>query len=349
MKRHAILVALDSVGIDPRGHDHADSVYRESSFLFPRGRRGPLIDVDAPLEGALVETDVTSGHTSGAIECAITYCSIFTGRSAVERHGLMQGLGVREKLLEQLVAESNLFEAIPGGCLANALFPAHLPFLGGSYASDLVPHVSREEAGRAIAFRGAPVQLSGKDKHGLAELFTLAEINQNVFVHAAREAGVRLRTWRDVREGKALTSSLTHGLERDFAGGPFDDRLPERSLEQAAAILADLSREHPFTFYKFQMPDLVSHTARVELARGVFREAETFLGALLTVVPRDTLVVVTSDHGHLEQVGYGHGHPKSKVPTWVFGRGARPAAQNLTRPERIFDLMVSWCEEALRV
>src|SRR5579871_987973 len=97
--RRGILIALDSVGIDPRGHDHPDSVYRDSSFLFPRDRRGELVQLDSPqLEGALVETDVTGGSDRGAIECAITYASIFTGRSALERHGLMQGLGLKGQL-----------------------------------------------------------------------------------------------------------------------------------------------------------------------------------------------------------------------------------------------------------
>jgi hypothetical protein len=343
--RRGILVALDSVGIDPRGHDHADSVYRDSAFLFPRGRRGSVLDLpDAPIEGALVETDVVGASDRGAIECAITYTSIFTGKSAVDRHGLMQGLGLKGSLLEALVAESNLFAAIPGSCLANALFPAHLPFLGGSYAEDLVPHVTREAVEAGLRFRGEPVRLTGKKKHALAELFTLAEINQNIFVHAARRAGVTLPRWDDVRRGRALTSSLTHELEADFDVSFFEEEpLKRRTPAEAAKILATLSGEHPFVFYKFQMPDLVSHTARVELARGVFAVIEDFLAALLGAIDREsTFVVVTSDHGHLEQVGFTHGHPKTKVPTWVFGRGARDAAASLARPERIFDLVLDW-------
>jgi hypothetical protein len=343
-RRRRILVALDSVGIDPRGHDHPDSVYRDSAFLFPRGSRGELLALPASLlEGALVETDVTGGSNGGAIECAITYTSIFTGRSALERHGLMQGLGLKGRLLESLVAESNLFAAIPGSCLANAIFPAHVACFGTSYAQDLVPEVSREEVEGGLRFRGAPVRLSGKEKHGFAELFTLAEINQNIFVHAARKAGVRLARWDDVRHGRALTSSLTHELEADFDLSFFREApLPPRTAAEGARVLAALSREHPFVFYKFQMPDLVSHTAQVELARGVFATIEAFLGALLEAIdPEETVLVVTSDHGHLEQVGFTHGHPKSKVPTWVFGRGALDAAARLTRPERIFELLVS--------
>ena len=341
--RHAILVALDSVGIDPRGHDHPESVYRESRFQFPRGQRSSALALpDAPVEGALVETDVTGEDQRGAIECAITYTSIFTGRSALERHGLMQGLGLKGPLLESLVAESNLFAAIPGSCLANAIFPAHVAPFGTSYAQDLVPCVTRDQVEQGLRFRGEPVKLGGKGKNGFAELFTLCEINQNIFVHAARKAGVRLPRWEDVRQGRALTSSLTHELEADFDLSFFGEApLPRRTPKEGARILSKLSAEHPFVFYKFQMPDLVSHTARVELAREVFATIEVFLGALLDAIDIErTLVVVTSDHGHLEQVGFTHGHPKTKVPTWVFATGALEVASKLARPERIFDLIV---------
>src|SRR6266568_863161 len=96
-----ILIALDSVGIDPLGHNRPDSVYAQSRFLFPR-RAGhdPCPLPDSPAPGALVETVVAGPDDRGAIECAITYTSIFSGQSALERHGLMNGLGLNEQTLK---------------------------------------------------------------------------------------------------------------------------------------------------------------------------------------------------------------------------------------------------------
>ena len=340
MPTRGISIAVDSVGIDPLGHDRPESVYAGSEFLFPRGRSGEVIPLpDAPCEAVLVETDVASGCRRGAIECALTYTSHFSGFSAVERHGLMQGLGLNDRLLEGLIDESNLLRLFPDACLANALFPAHLPFLGGSYAKDLLPHVSREEVERTVRFRGSPLALSGRPKRGLAELFTLAEINQNIFIYAARQAGVRLRTWDDVRDGRALTSSLTHELEGEFDLEGMGARpLPARSLDEAADVLARLAAEHSFVFYKYQIADLVSHTGRLDLARAVFQVIERFVAAVLRRIDADeTLLLVTSDHGHLEQVSYHHGHPKGKVPTWCFGPSANQLAERLRRPEGVFD------------
>jgi hypothetical protein len=78
----------------------------------------------------------------------------------------------------------------------------------------------------------------------------------------------------------------------------------------------------------------------VELAREVFAVIEAFVGAVLRGVdPEQTVVIVTSDHGHLEQVGFSRGHPRSRVPTWYFGPGAGARAERLHRPEGIFHVI----------
>jgi hypothetical protein len=181
--------------------------------------------------------------------------------------------------------------------------------------------------------------LKGPNKYGFAELFTLAEINQNIFVHAARTAGLKLHTWEDVRCRQALTSSMSHQLEADFEFFGLEP-LPGHTPQAAAAILMSLAVQHDFIFYKYQIPDLVSHTGRIELAREVFETIEVFVEAVLrSIDPADTVVVITSDHGHLEQLASSHAHPKSKVPTWYFGPDPERTADRLRRPEEIFRLL----------
>lgn len=342
MAKHRILIALDSVGIDPLGHNRPESVYSDSRFLFPKDAMGEVLQLkDSPRPGILVETDVTDGAEQGAIECAITYTSIFSGQSASREHGLMRGLGLKDRLLEQMVSRDNLFQRFERCCLANAIFPAHVAFLGNSYVQSLVPNFSREAIEGKLSFDGKPIALKGPGKNGFAELFTLAEINQNIFVYAAVQAGVRIRTWADVRRGEALTSSMTHELESQFDMGFFDQEpLPARTPEDAAAILVSMAAEHDFTFYKYQIPDLVSHTGRIALAREVFTVIERFVESVLCRVDlATTSVIVTSDHGHLEQLGSSRGHPKSKVPTWYFGAEPERHAAHLSRPEGIFGVL----------
>ena len=346
---HVILLALDSVGMDPLGHDRPESVYAQSRFLFPRGGTGdPLAVTATPIAGALVATDVVGEATRGAIECALTYTSIFSGQSAVEQHGLMRGLVLNEGLFKKLIAQDNLFRHFERPCLLNAIFPAHLSFLGSSHVEDLVPRVERSAVEEGLRFRDRPVRFKAQDKHGFAELFTLAEINQNIFVHAARQVGVPLRTWDDVRRGLALTSTMTHALEADFNVEFFGQApLPRHAPQKAAAILVEQARQHDFTFYKYQIPDLVSHTGRMDLAHEVFGVIEDFVEAVLQAVdPERTIVVVTSDHGHLEQLASSHAHPKTNVPTWYFGPDPLSNAARLRRPENIFQVLVEFSAAA---
>ncbi len=93
-----LLIAVDSVGIDPFGHSRPDSIYSGSRFLFPSERSGCVLPVTCgDWNGYLIETEVAPPDSPGAIECAITYTSIFSGRSAFEEHGLMRGLGLRDR------------------------------------------------------------------------------------------------------------------------------------------------------------------------------------------------------------------------------------------------------------
>jgi hypothetical protein len=241
-----------------------------------------------------------------------------------------------------MVERDNLFRHFPRACLANALFPVHVEFLGNSYAHDLVPHFSRDAIEGRLTFDGRPTSFKGHAKHGFAELFTLAEINQNIFVYAAQQAGVPLLTWSDVRRGAALTSSMTHELESRFDMTFFDQEpLPLRTPEEAAAVLVNLAIAHDLTFYKYQIADLVSHTHRIELARDVFALIERFVESVLQRIdPATTAVMITSDHGHLEQLGSSRGHPKSRVPTWYFGPDADEVAALLARPEGIFTALL---------
>jgi hypothetical protein len=344
LRHRILLVALDSVGIDPLGINRQESVYFNSEFLFPKQWPQPIQPlVNSPVPGVLVETDVTDGRERGGIECALTYTSIFTGRSAVRQHDLVHSLQLHDGVLEQAVRESNLFKLFRYPCLANALFPAHLSFFRSSYVEDLLPLYSKQQVEEGLRFRGHPVRLSKQKQNGFAELFTLAEINQNIFVFAAREAGVHLRGYEDVRAGHALTSSMTNELENEFNLSFLGEKpLPIYTPQAAARMLARLVREHDFVFYKYQLADLVSHTGRLELARDVFAIMERFVRELLLGInAEETTVVVTSDHGHLEQVAYQRGHPKTRVPTWCFGEEAVQNAEVARKPEGIFSLLAS--------
>src|SRR5690348_4015772 len=90
-----------------------------------------------------------------------------------------------------------------------SVVPGQLARSGSSAA-----HGSASSRGTLAFWRRASAT-QGQGQAWLRRAIHHGWINQNIFVHAARQAGVKLRTWNDVRGGDALTSSLTHELEAD--------------------------------------------------------------------------------------------------------------------------------------
>ncbi|HEY8477539.1 MAG TPA: hypothetical protein VIN09_11800 [Chloroflexota bacterium] len=62
--------------------------------------------------------------------------------------------------------------------------------------------------------------------------------------------------------------------------------------------------------------DLLAHRGPPEALAEALRAFDDFLGALLALRPPDLAVLLTSDHGHIEQPG--HGHTRHPVPVlWI--------------------------------
>lgn len=67
----------------------------------------------------------------------------------------------------------------------------------------------------------------------------------------------------------------------------------------------------------------------------------------MLLVALDSVGIDPLGHGRAESVYAGsaflfsRGHPKSRVPTWVFGPGARALAERLDAPARIFELLAA--------
>jgi 2,3-bisphosphoglycerate-independent phosphoglycerate mutase len=158
------------------------------------------------------------------------------------------------------------------------------------------------------------------------EYFTAVE--QRRLRHAAitlnaLQAGVRLRDVDDVRGGRAVYHDLTNARLREW-GHP----VPLITPEDAGRILARLASREPFTLFEFFQTDLAGH-GRVDDRVGVVERFDRFLGAALTATdPTDALVLVTSDHGNLEDERTD-GHTHNPVPALLVGAGRHRMADRL--------------------
>jgi len=131
------------------------------------------------------------------------------------------------------------------------------------------------------------------------------------------EAGLRIRTHHDVLDGKALTADLT------AEGWPqTDPALSPISEEEAGRRLVKISNAHAFTLFEYFLSDKAGHSQSTERATAVLHALDRlFAGLLSTFDPSTSLLIVTSDHGNLEDLST-KSHTLNPVPLIAYGRGA---------------------------
>ena len=134
---------------------------------------------------------------------------------------------------------------------------------------------------------------------------------------AALAGGGALRTFDDAHAGAAVTFDFTGELCRAFGtrrAAPF--------LEDAGRTVAAAAADLDLALFETFLTDKAGHAQDVTWARHEIARVERFLVALLDAVdPREQLVVVTSDHGNLEDLST-RSHTRAPVPLFAYGAGA---------------------------
>jgi 2,3-bisphosphoglycerate-independent phosphoglycerate mutase len=131
------------------------------------------------------------------------------------------------------------------------------------------------------------------------------------------DAGLRIRTHQDVLDGHALTADLT------AEGWPqADPAFSPISEEEAGRRLARLSGTHAFTLFEYFLSDKAGHSQSMEHAAAVLQALDRFFTGLLATFDLSTsLLIVTSDHGNLEDLST-KSHTRNAVPLIAYGREA---------------------------
>jgi hypothetical protein len=142
---------------------------------------------------------------------------------------------------------------------------------------------------------------------------------------AALAAGGELRTFEDARSGRAISFDFTGEVCRAFGLDA-----PRRSIDAAARVLAAASADLDFAIFETFLTDKAGHAQDVAWARHEIARLERFLAALLDAVdPAEQLVLVTSDHGNLEDLST-RSHTRAEVPLMAFGPGASALVRGAT-------------------
>jgi hypothetical protein len=279
-----IFVFVDGVGAglpDPDVNPLARGEYLLSRFA--DGTGAPL-----PGGGRAVLADARLG-VAGRPQSATGHTTILTGENAPRLIG-QHLLGFPNVRLRELLTERSIFRTVVerGGraAFANAFPVAYL---------------------RAIGF-----DVPGEPEFALGRRRPRAAATTVAF----GAAGGRFRTWAEAREGTALPHDITGDRARGHAGA-----LPHRDPAEAAAILMAIARAHDFTLFEFFETDEAGHARSMELAESALGRVDGLLRALLPALGPDDALVVTSDHGNVEDLSTRN-HTLNPVPVLGFGPAA---------------------------
>lgn len=137
---------------------------------------------------------------------------------------------------------------------------------------------------------------------------------------AVLAAGVELRGVADLAAGRAVSWDVVRDrFRKGLAEG--EGPVAEVAAAEAGRHLAGLAGEHRLTLWETFLTDLAGHFRWGITGGEAVARVDGLLGGVLAAVGPDVTVVLTSDHGNVEEGGHKR-HTLNPVPLLVVGPGA---------------------------
>ncbi len=134
--------------------------------------------------------------------------------------------------------------------------------------------------------------------------------------YAATLAGQDLLTYADLCAGRALSADFTGEGWRGELG--YADA-PVYTPQEAGRVLWGLSQPHDFIFFEVWMTDVLGHARNRDGAVTFLARFDGFLAGLLAAADlTQTLIIVASDHGNVEDCRHGK-HTTNPALTLLLG------------------------------
>lgn len=272
-----LFVFLDGVGLAPPTESNPFTAARLPGLEELLDGRRPF-RYAAPFHGSkasLVGVDATHG-APGTPQSGTGHATLLTGEDTVRRFGRHFGPWVPTALRPVVAQRSILALARQAGrrvAFANA-YPEEL-----LDRIDLgVPLVEAVRSRRLGPLRAGPPL-------------------------AALGAGVLTRRTPELERGVAVSSEITNEGWIERLGRT---SLPQIGPEAAGRNLAAIAAEHDLTLYAHYTPDHVGHRGSWQEAVEALERVDRFLTGILSTLAPDTLLIVASDHGNIEDMSREH-------------------------------------------
>jgi hypothetical protein len=142
---------------------------------------------------------------------------------------------------------------------------------------------------------------------------------------AVTNAGIPLFRHDELFAGRALSADFTGEGWRTMLG--FIDA-PLMDAHEAGHRLAAIAKEYDFALFEYWASDYAGHGQEMETAVRLMETFDGVLGGLTEAWNDDGLILVTSDHGNMEDLSTRK-HTDANVPALVIGN--KPARDEFTR------------------
>jgi 2,3-bisphosphoglycerate-independent phosphoglycerate mutase len=146
---------------------------------------------------------------------------------------------------------------------------------------------------------------------------------------AAHSAGLLVRHEEHLRSGDAIASEIVNDRWR---ASPRGRDLRQVTPKLAGRNLARLANAADLTFFAHYQTDIVGHREDMKGAVAALTRVDEFLAGLLAAQDDDTLTLLVSDHGNIEELGTGH----TRNP--ALGVAIGPGALDLELPTALSDV-----------
>lgn len=143
---------------------------------------------------------------------------------------------------------------------------------------------------------------------------------------AVRAAGITLFGREALIAGRALSA--------DFTGEGWHTYLQDRDApiyapDVAGRLMATLASENDFTFFEHWVTDLVGHRGPLTQGTELLEQFDAVFSGLLEIWDWErNLIIITSDHGNLEDLSRRN-HTQNPIPTLIVGRNWQIVADGL--------------------
>lgn len=129
-----------------------------------------------------------------------------------------------------------------------------------------------------------------------------------------KSADLKLNSTEDVLNERALTAEIVQNAWREKLG--ID--IPKITPTEAATRLLNVAPDYDLVLYEYYLTDKAGHNQSIEDAERVLKPLDEFLLQIIKEKRSSDTLVITSDHGNLEDLSTKT-HTRNKVPLFILG------------------------------